>query len=133
MTRSMTILPLEWRRLPELRDVPPLDAADLACLAELRDVLARHGRLRRFALQLAHKHFEVAPHEVLVEYSDPIARVQQLRVEARSAGIVRDAVPTTWMLDQPGAPLVTCVCAYRADVGHLGRHQGRPFLPDWLP
>jgi hypothetical protein len=120
---QLTILPLQWTCLPDLRDVAPLDDADLACIAELRDVLARHGRLRRFALHLVHKHFELAPHEVLVEYSDPIAREQRLRVEARTGRNARHAIPTTWMLDQAGTPLVTCVCAYRPDVGHLGRHR----------
>lgn len=50
----LTIVPVQWTRLRDLRDVAPLDAADLACIAELREVLARHGRLQRFALQLVH-------------------------------------------------------------------------------
>jgi hypothetical protein len=119
----LTILPLQWTCLPDLRDVTPLDEADLACIAELREVLVRHGRLRRFALQLVHKHFEVAPHEVLVEYSDPVARELRLRVEARAGSVAQQAIATTWMLDQTDAPMVTCVCAYRADLGHFGWHR----------
>ena len=90
MTR-WTILPLQWTRLPHLRDVPPLDGADLACMGELREVLARHGWLGRFALQLVHTHFPLAPHEVLVEYSDLVAREQWLRVEARDGECARRA------------------------------------------
>jgi hypothetical protein len=123
MTR-LTILPMQWTRVQDLRDVPPLDAADMACIADLREVLERHGRLRRFALQLVHKHFDMAPDEVLVEYSDPLLREQRLRVEPRDGRAARAAIPTAWMLDRPDAPLATCVCAYRAEVGHLGRHQG---------
>jgi hypothetical protein len=96
----------------------------MACFADLREVLERHGRLRRFALQLVQKHFEMTPDEVLVEYSDPLLREQRLRVEPRDGRAARAAIPTAWMLDRPDAPLATCVCAYRAEVGHLGRHQG---------
>ena len=124
MTTRLTMFPLQWTHLPDLRDVPPLDAADLACLAELGAVLERHGRLRRFALQLAHRHFEIAPHEVLVEYSDVLRREQRLCVEPRDGPGARAAIPTAWLLDRLDAPLATCVCAYRADLGHLGRHQG---------
>jgi len=119
---GLTIQPLQWARLADLRDVPPLDPHDLACMAELREVLLRHGRLQRFALHLVHKHFELAADEVLVEYSDPLAREQLLRVESREAAALRSAIPTTWTL--AGAqPLVACVCAYRTEHGHLGRHQ----------
>ena len=120
---GLTIAPLQWGRLPDLRDTAPLDAADLACMIELRDVLARHDRLGRFALHLVHKHFELGADEVLVEYSDPAAREQRLRVEPRDAPSLRDAIPTTWTLQHDGAPLVACVCAYRLEHGHLGRHR----------
>ena len=121
-TTPLTIAALQWSRLQDLRDVAPLDAADIACMAELRDVLARHGRLDRFALHLVHKHFELAAHEVLVEYCDPLAREQVLRVEHRDAAVLRDAIPTTWTLAS-AHPLVACVCAYRIEHGHLGRHR----------
>ena len=118
----LTIQAVQWSRLPELRHVAPLNAADFACMAELRDVLARHGRLGRFALHLLHRHFEVGADEVQVEYSDPASREQRLRVEPRNAATLRDAIPTTWTL-QGAEPLVACVCAYRIDHGHLGRHR----------
>jgi hypothetical protein len=118
----ITIAPLQWARLQDLRDLEPLDAADVACMRELRDVLARHGRLGRFALHLLHKHFELGADEVLVEYSDPATREQWLRVEARASAALRDAIPTTWRLDAD-RPLVACVCAVRAEQGHLGRHE----------
>ena len=119
---ELTIRPLQWKRVPDLRDVAPLDANDLACMAELREVLARHGRLQRFAVHLIHKHFELAEGEVLVEYSDAVRREHRLRVERRDGVTARNAVPTTWMLDRE-RPLVTCVCAFRGGEGHLGRHE----------
>jgi hypothetical protein len=119
---ELTIQPLHWAALPELHDVTPLDADDLACMAELRAVLATHGRLGRFALHLVHRHFELADGEVLVEYSDAEAREQVMRVERRDAPALRHAIPTTWLLGEP-APLAACVCAVRVAHGHLGRHQ----------
>ena len=124
---GLTIRPLHWARLRDLHQVAPLDRNDLACMAELRQVLERHGRLERFALHLVHKHFDLADHEILVAYSDAIAREQRCRVEARDT--LRDAVPTTWTFDR-GEPGVACVCAYSIAHGHLGRHRsGRTGCP----
>jgi hypothetical protein len=118
----LTIRPLQWKHLRELREVAPLDAADLACMAELREVLARHGRLQRFALQLVHKHFDISEREVLVEYTDIERREHRLRVEPRASALVRQSIPTAWLLDRE-RPAVVCVCAFRRDQGHLGRHE----------
>ncbi len=120
--KRLTIAPLHWSRLPDLRHVAPLDGDDLECMIAVRDVLARHGRLNRFALHLVHKHFELDADEVLVEYSDPATREQWQRVERRASARLHDAMPTTWTL-AAAAPLAVCVCAYRVDQGHLGRHR----------
>ncbi len=122
LMKRLTIAPLHWSRLPDLRHVAPIDGDDLACMVEVRDVLTRHGCLDRFALHLVHKHFELGADEVLVEYSDPATREQWQRVEPRASASLRAAVPTTWTL-AAAAPLAVCVCAYRVDQGHLGRHR----------
>ena len=126
MAGPLHIQPMQWTRVSDLGDVPPLDEADLACLLELRDVLLRHGRLERFALHLVHRHFALGAHEVLVETCDPALREQRLRVRRRDSVALRGAVPTTWLLveDAPH-PLATCVCAVRDGQGHLGRHRSR--------
>ncbi len=118
----ITISALQWSRLQDLGDVEPIGSGDVACMNELRDVLARHRRLDRFALQLVHKHFDVASDEVLVEYSDPVRREQRLRVEPRGRAELQGAVPTAWTLADDEARVV-CVCAQRAGQGHLGRHE----------
>jgi hypothetical protein len=124
----LIVRPLQWARVPELHDVPPLDEADLACMVELRAVLARHGRLHRFALHLVHRHFDLADDEVLVEYTDVRSREQRLRVQPRTREVLRNAVATTWRFDHaadPREPFVACVCAIRDGQGHLGRHESR--------
>ena len=120
--KRLTIAPLQRSRLQDLRQAASLDGDDLACMGKLRDVLARHGRLERFALHLVHKHFELGPDEVLEEYSDAATREQWQRVEPRAGAALHDAVPTTWTL-ATAEPLAVCVCAYRVDQGHLGRHR----------
>ena len=108
----MTIQPMQWAVLPELQDAPPIDDADMACLLELRDVLARHGKLKRFAVHLAHRHFELGEGEVLIERPDPDGRTQHVTVGRLDDE--PDARPTTWLFDDAPALHMTnavyCVC-----------------------
>ena len=114
MTRpnQLAIMPMQWAILPDLEDAPPLDDTDLACLHELRDVLARHGKLSRFALHLAHRHFALAPDEILIERPDPDGRTQHVTVGRRAEE--PEAIPTTWIFEEgPELRLtdaVYCVC-----------------------
>jgi hypothetical protein len=65
--------------LPDITEVRPVDASDLPCLNELRDVLERHGALERFGLNLLHDHFELDDDELLVEVSDADTRTLTIR------------------------------------------------------
>lgn len=65
--------------LPDITEVRPVDASDLPCLEELREVLERHGALERFGLNLLHDHFELDDDELLVEVSDPDTRTLTIR------------------------------------------------------
>lgn len=109
----LVIQPLQWAALPDLHDTPPLDDTDHACMVELQSVLARHGKLARFALHLAHRHFNLAAGEVLIERSDTEGRAQIVTVGRLDQ--VGEAVPTTWLLDA-GPDMLTagaaiyCVC-----------------------
>ena len=76
---TLSIAPMQWTGLADLHDVPPVDGSDLDCLAEIRDILARHGKLRRFAVHLAHRHFALGPDEILIERPDPDGRTQAYR------------------------------------------------------
>jgi hypothetical protein len=75
---------MQWETLPALHEAPALDDGDLACLDEIRAVLARNGKLDRFAVHLAHQHFAVGPDEILVEYPDPESRRLVTAVEPRA-------------------------------------------------
>jgi hypothetical protein len=109
---SLSIQPMQWSALPDLHDTPPIDDSDLECLKTLRDVLAQHGKLPRFAIHLAHRHFVLAPDEILIERPDPDGRTQHVTVGRRAEA--PDARPTTWLFEEgPELRLsdaVFCVC-----------------------
>jgi hypothetical protein len=128
---GLSIRPTQWGKLPELRDSLPLDDTDLACLADLKTVLARHGKLDRFAVQLAHRHFELAHNEILIEQPELQARTQHVSVARR--GDHPAAIPTTWLFDnRPGLHLVDdtyCVCV-TANGGDCAGHGKSPVPPE---
>lgn len=94
---TVTVSPVQWAELKDIDDVEPLNDADAACLAEVREVLAHHGRLQRFGIALLHSHFELAPDEVLLESSDEQERTLTLR-PATIEEASRTGVGTVWML-----------------------------------
>ena len=71
---------MQWVDLDKLTDVEPLNDADLKCMAEVREVLKKHGKRERFGVALLHKHFEMDDNEVLLEYSDHENR--ELKIQA---------------------------------------------------
>lgn len=115
--QSFEILPMEWSRLQDIDDTPPLDSSDMACMDEIRAVLARHGKLDRFALHLAHAHFQLADGEVLIEQTNPASRSQHTIVGKIED--VPDAVPTTWLFIGTG-PFKVCPII-DGDKRHLGK------------
>ena len=117
----LVVRPLQWSALPDLMEAGPLDAADNACLADVAAVLARHGKLDRFAIHLVHKHFEVGPDEVLIEFPD--AESRQLVTVVASRDDAADAIPTTWLLTGEDSGGVFCACASNPYFGgHTGGH-----------
>jgi hypothetical protein len=119
---QLTIKPMQWGKIADLHEVPSIKNDDIICMKEIREVLSKHGKLDRFALHLIHKHFDISDDEILVEYNDVDTREQYFKVEKLSSETLQYAIPTTWTLDQL-EPMARCVCAYRSNSGHLGRHE----------
>ncbi len=63
-----------WNDLKDIDEVTPVGEMDVPCLAEVREVLKRHGMQERFGVALLHKHFDLEPGEMLVEQTDKAAR-----------------------------------------------------------
>jgi len=93
--------------LPNINEVEPLQAEDMECLREIRDVLVKHNRLNRFGVSLLHGHFGMASDECLVEVCDPEKRTLMIRPIKRSNLAGRHVIETNWRLDS-GEAIVDC-------------------------
>lgn len=117
------MLALAYRDLPDIDAVDPLNEADFACLAAIRDVLAQHGRLDRFGITLMHGHFPIEDHEVLVESCDDATRTLTMTIQP--ADVVNDGnlVQTAWRLSD-GASLMACrnACVFSGGTHHPNKH-----------
>ncbi|MDX6626734.1 MAG: hypothetical protein QOE56_1723 [Solirubrobacterales bacterium] len=94
--------------------VAPLGDADREVLADVREVLAKHGALDRFALTLLHSHFDLRDDEVLVEVVD--ASTRTLTIRPRPEGdqrVLGDPIETSWRLDSPSGEPVCVLYCYR--------------------
>ena len=120
--------------IPYVDDVAPLSTADDQCLADIRDVLARHNALNRFGVMLLHDHFDVADDEILVESSDPVSRTLVLRPLKKADVGDSNLLETSWSLQavevkggrrRPDPkPVTTCrsACANIPGKGHSKVH-----------
>lgn len=125
MHEKISIAPMQWAPIHQLQDIEPLNDADTQCLAEVREVLAKHGKLTRFALHLVHKHFDLQDDEIMCEYTDSESRMLTL-VPKKKAEILGH-VETTWMLNDAG-PLTACIyaCYWVANAQqHVSQHSGQ--------
>jgi hypothetical protein len=95
-TATLEMAPMQWANLKDIDEVEPISEQDYGCLAEVREVLKRHGKRDRFGVALLHKHFDLADDEMLVECTNKQERVLTIKpVKAEDAG---NTVQTIWML-----------------------------------
>jgi hypothetical protein len=108
--------------LPHVDLVQPLNDADTPCIEELRAVLKKHGALNRFGITLLHKHFDIAPDEVLIERTDEASKVQTIR-PYKKADVDTCAQQTAWRLsDQKAVMGCYRVCIRDGDRGWHTSH-----------
>jgi hypothetical protein len=107
------------RPLADIEDVEPLNDSDAPVMAELYEVLKRHGALQRFGITLLHQHFQIADDEVLLERTDPVSRRQTIEPVKADTLEGKEPIQTSWRLDT-GKPAMYCVCVV---VDRLGRHE----------
>lgn len=122
---TMVMETIQWSTLPNIEDVPPLDESDAAVLQEIRDVLARHGRLERFGVCLLHRHFELADDELLMEYTDDEQRTQTLVVEKKRPSSA-ERIETMWQFSET-TQVTVCEkgCEYQGGHRRVHRKVGR--------
>jgi hypothetical protein len=91
--------PMTWNDLPSIHDVPCLDDTDERCLEEIRTVVQKHGKARRFGVTLLHQHFTLSEDELLVEHCDFARRTLVTAPEKASDIIEHNYIPTVWRFD----------------------------------
>jgi len=106
--------------LLDIDEVKPLSDDDKQCIAELKNVLERHGALQRFGVTLLHNHFPVYEGEVLVEECDEETRTLTLKPMSRESLNEGTLMQTNWRLDT-GDSVQGCVAYCLMDGGrHVG-------------
>jgi hypothetical protein len=91
---ALLIRPMQWANLPELHHTAALDDSDLDCLEEIKASYPVTGT-RPLAVHLAHRHFQFAPGEILIERPDPNARTHHVTIG--SLDDETESRPTTWL------------------------------------
>ena len=59
MSTTLEVAPMQWGLLKDLDDVGSINDSDVDCLAEVREVLKKHGKRERFGVALLHRHFDM--------------------------------------------------------------------------
>ncbi|MBE3026494.1 hypothetical protein [Janthinobacterium sp. GW458P] len=121
---SLNIQAMQWQPVADISAVQSLQADDLACFRELRDVLLRYGALERFGISLIHRHFDIDDDEELMEYTDAAARTLTVKPVKKSDIDWNHTTITNWKLtEDEEVARIGCGCA-RNSGGHLGYHRG---------
>jgi hypothetical protein len=116
---TLQMSPMQWANLEDIDEVERLNPGDYECLAEVREVLKKHGKRDKFGVALLHKHFDLAEGEVLMEKADPKERVLTIKpVKQKKAGTTTE---TIWKLvdgDNPTACQFCCSPPSMTDTRH---------------
>lgn len=90
-----------------IADVEARSQKDDALFAELADVLKNHKAIDRFGVCLLHRHFDIAPGEVLLEETDVHTRIQTIKPVF---SVPKHHTETAWRLGD-GFVAMSCICA----------------------
>ncbi len=90
---------MTWNDLPEIHEVGNLDETDERCLEEIKGILDRYGKSRRFGIALLHQHFMLSHDELLVEHCDVERRTLVTTPVKATEVIPRRYLPTVWRFD----------------------------------
>lgn len=119
--QKINVQPTQWASIQDMNEIDrQLSEQDTRCLAELRNILKKHGLLNRFGVMLLHKHFELEADECLMETIDVEGRVLTVRPVSRAE--VAGAVQTQWKLSSAD-PLQWCSGFCNYNKGHRHQHQ----------
>lgn len=122
---TVTVQPMQWGNLPYMGDpdLIPFSGDDAECFREVRDVLMRHGALKRFGVFLIHRHFDVADDEEMTECTDHAGRMLTI-APRKKVDIDPDVtIPTNWIFTETEEVAAACCTCARNSQGHQGYHR----------
>lgn len=119
-----TIHAIVHNAFPHGDAVEPFSEQDMACFAEIRDVLKKHDKLDRFGLTLLHKHFDIEEDEMLVETVNEETRTQIIQPMKKSAVAQMDGqiLETSWTLKEGDAVRGCRIACYTQGGSHHRGH-----------
>lgn len=123
---TVQIQAMQWGDIPYMGNpdlVPFSEENDAECFREIRDVLMRHGALKRFGVFLIDKHFDVAEDEELTEGTDHVGRVLTIAPRKKADIDSKETVPTNWVFTASDQIATVCCTCARNPSGHLGYHR----------
>lgn len=119
---NIAIQPMQWAETPDIDEALPYSPEDEQCFREIRDILKKHNALDRFGLTLIHKHFDIAPDEAMVEYTDHENRTLITKPIKKTDFDPDEFTVTNWRLTEGDVVAErTCHCARTSD-SHTGGH-----------
>jgi hypothetical protein len=118
---------MQWGSLPYMgeADLVPFSGADAECFRDIRDVLQRHGALKRFGVFLIHRHFDIADDEEMTECTDHEGRTLTITPRKKADIDPATSTPTNWIFTESEQVAAACCECARNTGGHLGRHRQR--------
>jgi hypothetical protein len=124
MTTQIQVQAMQWGNIPYMGgpDLEVFSEKDAECFKDIRDVLLKHGALKRFGMFLIHKHFEVAEDEELTECTDHAARELTIIPVKKSANDPAETTPTNWIFTETEEVAAACCTCRRNENGHTGGH-----------
>jgi len=122
---SIQVQAMQWAGIPQMGspDLETFSNKDAACFKDIRDVLVKHGALKRFGMFLIHKHFDMAADEELMETTDDTGRELTIAPVKASAIDPENSIVTNWIFtEDENRAKGYCTCA-RSTTSHLGYHR----------
>ena len=113
---NLVLAAMQWKEIEDIDDAAPLNASDAACIEEIKAVLLKHNKIKKFGLTLIHSHFPIGEDEILLEKVSKSKRT--LTITPVKLTDVGNAVETQWSLDESAAILACKVKCYIHPPGH---------------
>jgi hypothetical protein len=98
---NLPMIGLEFVRSEALAGLAPVSASDAPVLRDVREVLERRDRLRRFGVRLLHDAVGLKKSEILLENCDLSTRTLHCAVAGREDQRISIGVETTWLWSAP--------------------------------